>query len=848
VSNILRARFGRTFLTACSLTALTIGTVPAAFAQSSGGPSAQPAATTTDENTVIVIGDRSIIASLRNVAVEQTYDEQGVNSYGVSTIGELLDEIRNENGDADPALLINGQPVADGDNISDLPVEAIARVDTLPRGSAQRVNGAAGQRVYNIVLRKNVKSATVTVGHDHASEGGWWNNKGEALLTYVDGQDRINVTVRGAKSDALFESERDFIPRTETTPYSAAGNIIPAFGTEVDPLLSALVGQLVSVVALPAGNAAPTLASLTTGANRTNPSDTREFRSLRGASRPIEFAVAGAKVLTPWLTLQVNGRLNWNENENFNGLPSARFLIPATNPFSPFSGPVSIALNDPARALTSNSDTRALSLSSALNATLGEWRGALAARWDNRRQDYRSELTGSLGGLGTVGPATNPFDGSLAALIPVTVRKSESTNRLGQVNGDAEGPLFGAWAGSVRGRVGASASWVDFDATDTSGARSFNRHEYLAKAGVTIPLSSREEGFLPMLGDSSLALDFAKVGLGRYGTLSRRAISFEWQIFHWLRGIASAIRDERAIVAELLAAPEVTTANVPYFDPLTGQTIDVTIIYGGAEALDNEGIRTRSLSLTANPWRKYNLQIDASYSDDALRDQIGALPLPSAAVVAAFPDRFQRDAAGTLILVDNRSVNFARQDNERLRLGIRFAIPLSPAVAPSAGRPRVLPLRLQVNAAHILLLNSTTVIRDGLPEIDLLDGGAIGIGGGLQRHTTNASLALTKGVTGVRLEARRRGESRLVIGTPDAPDLLTFNPLTTIDLKAFVDLGQLFPKTRMAKATKITLSADNLANQRQRVTNRAGDTPQAYQPVRRDPIGRVLKVELRKIF
>jgi hypothetical protein len=86
---------------------------------------------------------------------------------------------------------------------------------------------------------------------------------------------------------------------------------------------------------------------------------------------------------------------------------------------------------------------------------------------------------------------------------------------------------------------------------------------------------------------------------------------------------------------------------------------------------------------------------------------------------------------------------------------------------------------LQVNASHTFLLASRSVIRDGLGVIDLLDGGAIGIGGGRQRNVTDASFALTQGGTGVRINAIRRGISYLRTGSLAAPDLLTFQPATT---------------------------------------------------------------------
>jgi hypothetical protein len=220
-------RFRRALAGACSLG--TLGFLsPAAAAQQAAQPTPAPApaprvappatADAGDPHLIIVRGDRSISASLKDVPVERVYDEDGIGSYDVSTIGELLGEIRGENGDADPGFLVNGQPVADVGNISDIPVEAIARIETLPRGAAQRVNGVAGQRAYNIVLRKSVRSLTATASREMATEGGWSNSKGEALLTRIRDENRIGLTLRAARSGALFERERDFVPRDLTTP------------------------------------------------------------------------------------------------------------------------------------------------------------------------------------------------------------------------------------------------------------------------------------------------------------------------------------------------------------------------------------------------------------------------------------------------------------------------------------------------------------------------------------------------------------------------------------------------------------------------------------------------------
>ncbi|MBJ7438912.1 MAG: hypothetical protein JHD35_07805 [Sphingopyxis sp.] len=100
----------------------------------------------------------------------------------------------------------------------------------------------------------------------------------------------------------------------------------------------------------------------------------------------------------------------------------------------------------------------------------------------------------------------------------------------------------------------------------------------------------------------------------------------------------------------------------------------------------------------------------------------------------------------------------------------------------------------------------------------------------------------------MRIDARLRGSGKLIIGTLASPDRLDFGALTTIDVKAFADLSQAFPRVRPFKGMRVTLAIDNLLNERQTVTNLAGIVPQAYQPVRRDPVGRTVLIELRKVF
>ena len=68
-----------------------------------------------------------------------------------------------------------------------------------------------------------------------------------------------------------------------------------------------------------------------------------------------------------------------------------------------------------------------------------------------------------------------------------------------------------------------------------------------------------------------------------------------------------------------------------------------------------------------------------------------------------------------------------------------------------------------------------------------------------------------------------------------------------LDLRAFVDLGQV-SKAPILKGLRVALTADNLFDSRQKVTDGSGAVPLSYQPDYLDPRGRVLGIDLRKAF
>ncbi|MEG8025906.1 TonB-dependent receptor [Sphingomonas aurantiaca] len=50
------------------------------------------------------------------------------------------------------------------------------------------------------------------------------------------------------------------------------------------------------------------------------------------------------------------------------------------------------------------------------------------------------------------------------------------------------------------------------------------------------------------------------------------------------------------------------------------------------------------------------------------------------------------------------------------------------------------------------------------------------------------------------------------------------------------------------RGMRISLSVDNVFNTRQRVTDATGATPNTYQPDYLDPLGRTVRLSVRKLF
>lgn len=159
--------------------------------------------------------------------------------------------------------------------------------------------------------------------------------------------------------------------------------------------------------------------------------------------------------------------------------------------------------------------------------------------------------------------------------------------------------------------------------------------------------------------------------------------------------------------------------------------------------------------------------------------------------------------------------------------------------------------RLQLALFHTIHLRERVFIADGATPLDLLDGDALSSSGGQPRHEVEAQAGFTKNGMGARLSANWRAATHIDGASTRSTGSLRFSDLTTVNLRLFANLGArrdwvaAYPVLR---GSRVSLSITNLFDNQLTVRDAAGAVPVSYQPDYLDPLGRSVRVSLRKVF
>jgi iron complex outermembrane receptor protein len=681
---------------------------------------------------------------------------------------------------------------------------------------------------------------------------------------------------------------------------------------EVDPALSAAAGQPVTIAGVPvsAANGAPSLAAFVPGANSPNRTDLGQYRTLIPASEQFNINATYNRRFGR-IGATGNLRFNRSTSESRLGLPSLALTLPDTNPYSPFSQDVTLfRYADGLGPLLRETESNTMHGGLTLDSNIGRWRWTFTANYDVVKTDTRTDTNldpATLQARLDVNDAGfNPFaplGGSLLVMRPED--RAQSTNKSGDAQVVFNGSPLSLPGGPVTTSFTVQGNTLDLSSETFRGGvttlRDLSRDRVAARGNFDLPITSRREGFLGKVGDISLNFNVEVEHLSDFGTLRTLGYGVRWSPIDILDLSVSVTDEDGAPSVSQLGDPTLVTPNVRVFDFTRGETVDVTSISGGNPLLvgDNRhvfAVRANLRLLGGGGPGQPNLSFNANYTESRIDNPISAFPVATAEIEAAFPGRFLRGPDGRLLQIDTRPVNFARSERSELRWGFNFQQPFAPPPGATTGIPGLGGRGgrgpgagrggggrgpgagrggggrgggfggrggmmggpggggIQLSLFHTWRFTDEVLIRPGVPELDYLSGSAFNGRGGRPRHELELSAGYFRNGFGGFVRASWQSGTTVnggsLAGGGTSSDL-RFSSFSTVNLNLFADLSQrpaLIARHPWLKGTRLFIGVDNVFDTRLRVRDETGVVPLSYQPDYLDPLGRTVRIGIRKLF
>ena len=808
-----------------------------------------------DLGTISAVTSSRRGAALGGYEPEVVLDAEQLKAYGAGTIEELmtlLEPLTRSSRGGSPVFLVNGRRISGFQEIRGIPPEAIERTEILPEDTALSYGYSADQRVVNFVLKQDFRSVAFQAQAKRPDRGGRTQTELETNIVRIGGTQRWTFDFEYNADSPLYETERN-IERT------VQDGVV---GVTSDDLLA--------------------------------------YQSLNARRRGYEASGSYKRDLENGIGLTVSGKIDHNNRLSYLGLPGVQAILPSTSPFSPYADDVNIQrVIGSAGPLSRESDSLNANINALADGYAGEW------RWTVSGGLKRSETDTTTGrgysnvpfAAGVQAGTLDPF-GDLSNLTRNPDDKAKSINTSANIEGVINGTLWQAPAGALISTFKAGFDTQKQEAENLRNGvfsdRSLSRDRFSASGNFNLPLINSDMEGLGKFGTLSANLNLQAEDLSDFGGLHKWTAGLNWAPVEVVSFTASYASEQSAPSMAQLNDPTLPTPNVPIYDFATGQSVIITRVEGGNSGLSSEDKSVLRLGVNWKPLAEKDLRFTANYTRTDTDGVIASFPIITPEIEAALPERFTR-VDGVLTEIDARPLNFDNSLKEEIRWGLNFSSAFGkPNVAATArpseasrpegasgarpagegpragggapsGAPRMgagggrgaggrggnmLPGqgRFNVSLYHTYRLTDELTIRQGLPTIDLLDGGATGSRGGQSRNELQLQTGVFRNGMGGFLNANWSEGTRISGGTNGD---LNFSDIATVNLNLFADLGQRtkwVEKYPWLTGSRISIGIENLFDDRIKVTDAQGQTPPAYQPDYIDPMGRTFRINFRKII
>ena len=595
--------------------------------------------------------------------------------HGHRALNEIAPQTRSDRGRGHPARWCCWTAAASPAwTRSNIPTEAILRVDILPEEVALKYGYTADQRVVNIVLKPHFarsparSSAARPRGRRRQRPG-----RGRPFqVATTSGEHRHQVPAAGGLTDA----QRDLVGRgRRAVRLRRQSSRRPPAARSTRRSAPWPASRWRSPACRPAG----TGRKLTLGGLRADRGARQRHRH-RGRSQPgagdqnLTANAVFARPIVPGHQRHRERHAGRDQQHALQGLPGVGLRSRPAIPFSPFAGRWGSTATSPARSpLRQTIDGWTAASGLTLNRDLGDWRLSLTTAYDHAETDTddrrRPRRLRRCRRRSTAG--RRPFESvrsaagqpaAAAAAEPVTAGSSTA----GNIQVLANGPLIKLPAGPLYRQRQARA---------TSRRRSAPRSESMgsrwrdagrattrrASSTSTCRWPAGTNHVLGALGELSLNANTAVDDYSDFGPLPTLGFGVNWTpVPGYSADRLGNPRPPRRRPSRSSRAGRATpgvrsSTSRPARPPPSRRSAAATpacrpTIAGDQGRPDIKPLPNEDFTFTAN------------YIDSQIDNPIETFPAASAAIEAAFPDRFIRNAAGELVEEDITPVNFASQD------------------------------------------------------------------------------------------------------------------------------------------------------------------------------------------